>query len=139
MHPITAAVATGAAAARARARTHAVKDTYAVLKWVLRARFPKLEVQVQALEARPASKNKQASLAKELEDSGAGQDADLLALANVLLDAIEREAPRAATTAGVDLEMVKAAAPLAILGSADQAQEEDLKQFQGHRKRLRDS
>jgi hypothetical protein len=139
MHPITAAVATGAAAARARARTHAVKDTYAVLKWVLRARFPKLEVQVQALEARPASKNKQASLAKELEDSGAGQDADLLALANVLLDAIEREAPQAATTAGVDLETVKAAAPLAILGSADQAQEEDLKQFQGHRKRLRDS
>ena len=103
MHPITAAVATGAAAARARARTHAVKDTYAVLKWVLRARFPKLEVRVQALEARPASKNKQASLAKELEDSGAGQDADLLALANVLLDAIEREAPQAATTAGVDL------------------------------------
>jgi hypothetical protein len=139
MHPITAAVATGAAAARARARTHAVKDTYAVLKWVLRARFPKLEVRVQALEARPASKNKQASLAKELEDSGAGQDADLLALANVLLDAIEREAPQAATTAGVDLETVKAAAPLAILGSADQAQEEDLKQFQGHRKRLRDS
>ncbi len=139
MHPITAAVASGAAAARARARTHAVKDTYAVLKWVLRARFPKLEVRVQALEARPASKNKQASLAKELEDSGAGQDADLLALANVLLDAIEREAPQAATTAGVDLETVKAAAPLAILGSADQAQEEDLKQFQGHRKRLRDS
>jgi hypothetical protein len=43
-----------------------------------------------------------------LEVAGANRDPEILQLAQALMGAIEREAPQAATSAGVDLEQVKA-------------------------------
>lgn len=107
MDPITAALAAGAAAGLTDAVAQTVKDAYGRLKAALGARFPQLGVHVQALEARPASQVKQSSLAEELVESGAQRDAELLQLAQVLLEAIEREAPEAAVRVGVDLAKVR--------------------------------
>jgi hypothetical protein len=62
---------------------------------------------VAPLEARPSSQAKQASLAEDLEAAGAARDPEILRLAQALVEAIEREAPQAAASAGVDLERVK--------------------------------
>ncbi len=108
MEPITAALAAGAAAGLTAVASQAVKDAYGRLKAALAARFPQVQMHVQALEARPDSQAKQASLTEELAETGAERDAELLQLAQVLVEAIEREAPQAAASAGVDLERVKA-------------------------------
>ncbi|MDQ6900340.1 MAG: tetratricopeptide repeat-containing protein [Candidatus Dormibacteraeota bacterium] len=104
--PITAAIATGAAAGLTGVATQAVRDGYEALKSGLRARFPKIDV--GSLEERPSSQAKQASLAEDLEEAGADRDPELLQLARALVEVIEREAPQAATSAGVDLEHVRA-------------------------------
>jgi hypothetical protein len=108
MEPITAALAAGAAAGLTAVASQAVKDACGRLKGALAARFPQIQTHLQALEARPDSQAKQASLAEELAETGAERDAELLQLAQALVEAIEREAPQAATSAGVDLERVKA-------------------------------
>lgn len=107
MDPITAALATGAAAGLTDVAAQAVKDAYARLKEALGARFPQVGVHVQALEAQPDSQVKQSSLAEELVESGARRDAELVQLAQVLLEAVEREAPEAAVRVGVDLEKIR--------------------------------
>ena len=114
MEPITAALAAGAAAGLSAVASQAIKDAYGRLKAALAARFPQVQTHVQALEARPASPAKQASLAEELAETGADRDAELRQLAQVLLEAIELEAPQAAASAGVDLERVKAGGSLNI-------------------------
>src|SRR5262245_54342699 len=114
MEPITAALAAGAAAGLTAVASQAVKDAYGRLTAALAARFPQVQTHVQALEARPDSPAKQASLAEELAGTGAEGDAELLQLARALLEAIEREAPQAAARAGVDLERVKAGGSLNI-------------------------
>jgi hypothetical protein len=108
MEPITAALAAGAAAGLTAVASQVVKDAYGRLKAVLAARFPQVQTHVQALETRPGSQAKQASLAEELAEVGAERDAELLQLAQALVEAIEREAPEAAAQAGVDLARVKA-------------------------------
>ena len=55
MDPITAALATGAAAGLTDVAAQAVKDAYARLKEALGARLPQVGVHVQALEAQPDS------------------------------------------------------------------------------------
>jgi hypothetical protein len=106
MDPITAALAAGAAAGLTGVATQAVKDTYEALKLTLRDRFPRVEV--GSLEERPSSQAEQASLAEDVQEVGADRDAELLQLAKALFEAIEREAPQAAASAGVDLQRVKA-------------------------------
>jgi hypothetical protein len=108
MEPITAALAAGAAAGLTAVASQAIKDAYGRLKGALAARFPQVQTNIQALEARPNSQAKQASLAEELVEVGAERDAELLQLAKALVEAIEREAPQAAASAGVDLARVKA-------------------------------
>jgi hypothetical protein len=110
LDPITAALAAGLTDVAAQA----VKDAYGRLKAALAARFPAVQVHVQALEARPASSVKQSSLSEELAEVGAARDAELRELAEALLRAIEREAPQAAARVGVDLERVKAGGSLNI-------------------------
>ena len=107
MDPITAALAAGAAAGLTKVAAQVVTDAYWRLKEAVTARFPQLGVHVQALEARPDSQNKQASLAEELTDAGAERDADLVRLAEALLEVIQKEAPEAAVRAGVDLQRVR--------------------------------
>jgi hypothetical protein len=105
VEPITAALAAGAAAGLTGVATQAVKDAYGLLKSALLARFPKVDL--APLEERPSSQAKQTSLAEDLETAGADRDLVILQLAQALVEAIEREAPQAATSAGVDLERVK--------------------------------
>jgi hypothetical protein len=105
VEPITATLAAGAAAGLTGIATQAVKDAYGLLKSALLTRFPKVDV--APLEARPSSTAKQASLAEDLAAVGADRDPEILQLAKALVEAIEREAPQAATSAGVDLERVK--------------------------------
>ncbi len=114
MDPITAALAAGAAAGLTGIATQAVKDAYGLLKSALGTRFPQVAVHVQALEDRPESEVKKASLAEELVESGAHRDAELLQLAQILLVAIEREAPEAVVRAGVDLGQVRTGGSLDI-------------------------
>jgi hypothetical protein len=57
---------------------------------------------VAPLEERPSSTAKQASLAEDLEAAGADRDPEILRLAQALVEAIEREAPQAAASSGVD-------------------------------------
>lgn len=114
MDSVTAALAAGAAAGLTNVATQAVQDAYSRLKAVLSARFPKLGVHVEALEARPDSRLKQSSLAEELADAGAEHDAELLQLAQALLRTIQQEAPEAAVRAGVDLEKVRAGGSIVI-------------------------
>ncbi len=122
MDPITAALAAGAAAGLTNVATQAVQDAYGRLKDALSARFPHLGVNVQALEARPDSTSEQSSLAEELIEAGAEYDAELLQLAQALLQLIRKEAPEAAVRAGVDLEKVRAGGSMVI----ENAQGEDV-------------
>ncbi len=114
MDPITAALAAGAAAGLTNVATQAITNVYGRLKTALGARFPQLAVHVQALEARPDSQSKQSSLAEELIEVGAEYDAELLQLAQALLQLIQKEAPEAAVRAGVDLEKVRAGGSMVI-------------------------
>jgi hypothetical protein len=107
MDPITAALAAGAAAGLTGVATKAVEDAYTALKSALGRLFPMVVPNVAALEARPASDAKKASLGEELTETGADRDPELLQLAQALVEAIEREAPQAAISAGVDLQRVK--------------------------------
>ncbi len=114
MDPITAALAAGAAAGLTNVATQAITNVYGRLKTALGARSPQLAVHVQALEARPDSQSKQSSLAEELIEVGAEYDAELLQLAQALLQLIQKEAPEAAVRAGVDLEKVRAGGSMVI-------------------------
>ena len=109
MDLVTAALAAGAAAGLAGVHSQAVKDKYGRLQAALSARFPTLRVHIEALELRPDSHINQSSLAKELAEVGAQRDAELVQLAQVLLEAIQREAPEAAVRAGVNLDQVTTA------------------------------
>lgn len=100
---ITAALAAGAAARLAGVASQAMADEYNGLKAALAARFPPLGVHIQAVELRPDSHVAQSSLAETLTKVGAQRDTELVQVAKVLLERIEREAPEAALRAGVNL------------------------------------
>lgn len=106
MDPVTAAIVAGATAGLASTASRAVIDTYEALKAVLRERFPRVDV--GRLLEQPGSAAGQASLAHDLARDGADRDAEVVQLAEALVEAIERDSPQAAVKAGVDLERVKA-------------------------------
>jgi hypothetical protein len=105
VEPITAALAAGAAAGLTGIATQAVRDAYELLKSALGVGFPQIDL--GPLEERPSSTPKQASLAEDLEHAGADRNLEILQLAQSLVEAIEREAPQAAASAGVDLARVR--------------------------------
>ncbi|GAA0985526.1 hypothetical protein GCM10009555_061110 [Acrocarpospora macrocephala] len=106
MDPITAVLVAGAEAGVTSVATLAIADLYGKLKAAVRARHPEAEADIEALEAEPRSATRQAALSELLV--GAGADTELVRLAEALLEEIEHEAPKAASTAGVDLARVKA-------------------------------
>jgi hypothetical protein len=112
MEPITTtaivtALATGAAAAAKDTATAAVKDAYAALKALIQREYG--TVDVTPIEKKPDSAPKRSSLAEDLAEAGAEDDAELKELARTLVAALERDAPQAAPALGVDLKDVKAA------------------------------
>jgi hypothetical protein len=84
-----------------------VKDAYAGLKDVIKNRYPK--VSVDHLEEAPQSKARRASVEENLAAANAGQDAEVVATARKLIEAIQQHAPAVAAAIGVDLKDVAAA------------------------------
>lgn len=99
---IAAAIAVGAASGLTQSSSQVVQDAYRALKAVLSSRYA--GVDLGPIESKPASIHKRQSLAEDLAEAGAARDAELVALAEALIDAARREASRAE----VDLEDIAA-------------------------------
>jgi hypothetical protein len=98
MDPVTVivtALTAGAASALQDGASAVVKDAYAQLKALVKARFadrPKGELVLAEYEAAPQTW--EAPLAAELSAAGAERDADLLAAAHVLMSLVDKEGTR---------------------------------------------
>ncbi len=103
---IVTALATGAAAGLKPSAEQVVKDAYNGLKLLIQRKYAMVDL--AQLEGRPASEAKRASLAEDLREAGAAEDAELVEHARALVDVVERHDPAAAAVIGVDLEAVKA-------------------------------
>jgi hypothetical protein len=115
MDPITIivfALATGAAAGLRPTAEKVIKDTYEGIKTLIHRKYGRVDVDV--LEADPASEARQNVVKEDLQKTEAGKDEELLRQAQVLLDAIQEHEPGAATAVGVNLEDVKVASSLNI-------------------------
>jgi hypothetical protein len=94
MDPLTSlvtALAAGAAAALQSTVEQGVKDGYAALKGLIQRKYT--HVDVNQLEPNPTSKNRRGVMEEELAAAGADQDAEVLQQAQVLLEAIQHQAP----------------------------------------------
>jgi hypothetical protein len=110
MDPLTSlvtALAAGAAAALKPTAEQVVKDGYTALKGLIQRKYA--QVDVNQIEANPTSKNRRGVVEEELAAAGADKDADVLQQAQVLLEAIQRQAPQAAAAIGVDLKQIEGA------------------------------
>lgn len=104
---IVAALASGAAAGLKPTAEQVVKDAYAGLKNLITRKYS--GVDLAPLEKKPDSQTKQGSVAEDLAAAGGAADAELLAKAQALLEAVARHEPAAAASVGIDLAKVKAA------------------------------
>jgi hypothetical protein len=110
MDPITiivTALVAGAAAGLKPTAEKAIKDAYAGIKALIQRKYG--DVGLVALEKKPESEAKQASVTEDLTDAGAGDDAELLEQAKALLDTIKQHEQQTAEAIGVDFEEVEAA------------------------------
>ncbi|WP_155981445.1 hypothetical protein [Nocardia sp. BMG111209] len=105
---VAAAVAAGAAAGLKETAARAVGDAYRQVKSLITGRYR--QVDLAAVEARPASAHRRDELAEDLTAAGASGDAELLAAAQALLAAVRAHEADAGVAVGVDLERVQAAA-----------------------------
>ncbi len=83
---VVAALAIGAAAGLKPTAEKVVKDAYSGLKTLIQHKYG--NVSLEALEKKPASELKQASVKEDLTDAGAEADSELLDQSNVLLDIV---------------------------------------------------
>jgi hypothetical protein len=94
MDPVTitivAALAAGAIAGISKVTTSAIEDAYAGLKRVITDHYYRAVPFVEAVQAEPASKPKQAVLARQLEQIGAAKDDQPKGAAQVLLAAVDQ-------------------------------------------------
>jgi len=98
------ALVLGAAAGLKDTVQHAIGDAYAALKTFINSKYPRVDVSV--IEADPKSPARRSVLLEELGRTDARRDAQLLALAEVVLRAVQAHAPNVAPALGVDLENV---------------------------------
>jgi hypothetical protein len=109
MDPITiivTALVAGAAAGLKPTAEKAIKDAYAGIKALIQRKYG--DVGLVALEKKPESEAKRASVSEDLTDAGAGDDAELLEQAKALLDIIKQHERQAAEAIGVDFEEIEA-------------------------------
>jgi hypothetical protein len=110
MDPLTSvvtALAAGAAAALQSTVEQVVKDGYTALKGLIQRKYAR--VNLDQLEANPSSKNRRGVVEEDLKAVGADKDAEVLQQAQVLLEAIQRQAPQTAAAIGVDLKDIEGA------------------------------
>ncbi|WP_156655837.1 hypothetical protein [Mycobacterium sp. 852002-51971_SCH5477799-a] len=105
---VVAAVALGAQEGVRETVASAVKDAYAGLKRLISDRYK--GVDPSGVEKKPSSDAKRNSLEEDLKDAGAESDADLLAAAKALIEAVRADNPKAGEPIGVNLEQVEAEA-----------------------------
>lgn len=110
MDPITiivTALVVGAAAGLKPTAEQAIKDAYVGIKALILRKYETLSV--EALEQKPDSETKRASVAEDLTDAGAGNDKELLDHAKSLLDAVKTHDRAAAAKLNINLDEVEAA------------------------------
>lgn len=105
---VASAVASGAVAGVTDTAAQAVKDAYAGLRELITDRYR--HVDVSGVENAPGSEAKRGALAEDLADAGAGEDAELLAAARLVLAAVRAHAADTGPAIGVDLQRLEAAA-----------------------------
>ncbi|HZD15556.1 MAG TPA: hypothetical protein VE196_10645 [Pseudonocardiaceae bacterium] len=108
MTVVSQALAAGAAAGLKNTTAKAVTDAYASLKKLITDRYQ--DVDVSAVEKKPDSEAKRASLAEDLADAAAAGDMELLEAARQVIAAVNTHAAGTGPAIGVDLERVEAAA-----------------------------
>ena len=101
---IMTAIISGAVASAKPTTEKIVTDLYCGLKALIQRKYG--HVSIEAVEKKPDSEAKQASLREDLAEVNAGEDNELLQQAQSLLKAITEQAPQAM---GIKLEQVKAA------------------------------
>src|ERR1051325_10321358 len=108
MDPISVlltAIVSGAAAALKPTAGEVVKDAYAGLKALIKKRWS--TVNVESVEQNPKSTSRQDVLKEDLEKTRVAQDADVLAKAQEVIQAVATHAPEAAQEAGISLAQLK--------------------------------
>lgn len=113
MEPVTlivTALALGAAAGLKTTAEQIVKDAYAGVKRLILTQYAAASGSLDALEKKPESKAKQASLSEDLQDAGGDQDRELLDRALQLIAAVEQSklGAESAAAIGVNLKEIKA-------------------------------
>lgn len=98
---IVAAIALGASDGARETTKQAIGDAYAAVKGWITKRYRSVTAEVEGLEHEPEEELRRALLAKKLEQAGAGDDVDLVSLAQVLLATVEEQAPELPATVGV--------------------------------------
>ena len=104
MEPVTlivAAIALGASDSARETTKQAIGDAYTAVKGWITNRYSSVTAEVEGLEQEPEEELRRALLAKKLDQAGAGDDVELLGLAQTLLAAVEELAPELPTTVGV--------------------------------------
>jgi hypothetical protein len=103
---IVSAIALGASNGVRDTVASAVRDAYEAVKRLLQQRYA--DVDVTAVERRPESEPKRNSLVEDLDEAGAGADAELLEAARQLIAQVREHDPEAGRVVGIDLERVVA-------------------------------
>lgn len=104
---IMTAIISGAVASAKPTTEKVISDLYAGLKTLIQRKYN--GVSLEAVEKKPESEAKQASLREDLEEAKAAEDSELLQQAQTLLKAIAEQPPQVAQAIGIKLEDVKAA------------------------------
>ena len=109
MDPITiilTALVTGAAAGLKPTVEQVVKDAYAGIKGLIKQKYPR--VSVDTLEDDPTSEARKGVVLEDLQKVKAGEDSELLLMAQAVLEAVRQHAPEAAQAVGVSIEELQA-------------------------------
>lgn len=107
LNAILTAIVSGAVASAQPTTEKVISDLYDGLKSLIQRKYS--GISLEALEKKPDSEAKQASLLEDLQDARAAEDGELLQQAQALLTAISEQPPQIAQAMGVKLEEVKAA------------------------------
>ncbi len=106
MDPVTlvvAAIAIGASDGVRETTKTAISDAYSALKDWIGSKYGSVSAEVAGLEQEPEEELRRQLVAKKLGQAGAGDDTELVSLAQALLSVVEDEAPDLPATVGVTI------------------------------------
>ena len=121
MEPVTliaTAIAIGASDGARETTKTAISDAYSALKRWISGRYGSVGADVEALEQEPEEELRRQLLAKKLGQAGAGDDGELLALAQALLAAVEDEEPGLPATIGVAIQRAAVGGDIEVVNVA---------------------